>query len=238
VADFGPGGSDHEPARRLGGGGARPDVAAPLWTFHSPSGPKGRFDPCNFGFWGLWNFSLNKSAAKSLLAHLSTRCSVEQARRREPRRRYSTLQKVRDFRTWAEEKPPAGTLYNYPPRHDVMAFLAGYPAPPDIGTQMATQGTICKMVAVCTQQGKLIEEAVEFGPIRTRRLPAKLSSCQYGGRCAGCLGKPGLRAAVPTVRIHLPPADSLGLAQTRPLQVEKPAVPRGCALAEVGRDTK
>jgi hypothetical protein len=25
-----------------------------------------------------------------------------------------------------------------------MAFLAGYPAPPGIGTQMATQGTICK----------------------------------------------------------------------------------------------
>jgi hypothetical protein len=62
----------------------------------------------------------------------------------------------------AEEKPPAGTLYNYPPRHDVTAFLAGYPAPPGIGTQMATQGTICKMVAVCTQQGKSIEEAVEF----------------------------------------------------------------------------
>jgi hypothetical protein len=29
--------------------------------------------------------------------------------------------------------------------------------------------------------------------------------------------------------IHLPPADILGLAQTRPLQAEKPAVPRGCA---------
>src|ERR1700751_6482546 len=36
-------------------------------------------------------------------------------------------------------------------------------------------------------------------------------------------------AAVPTVRIHLPPADSLGLAQTRPLQAEKAALPRGCA---------
>jgi hypothetical protein len=47
-----------------------------------------------------------------------------------------------------------------------------------------------------------------------------------------------LSHAEPEVRIHLPPADSLGLAQTRPLQVEKPAVPRGCALAEVGGDTK
>src|ERR1700720_2116736 len=36
----------------------------------------------------------------------------------------------------------------------------------------------------------------------------------------------------PRVRIHLPPADSLGFAQTRPLEVEKPAVPRGYALAE------
>ena len=44
--------------------------------------------------------------------------------------------------------------------------------------------------------------------------------------------------AGPRVRIRFPPADSLGLAQTRPLQVEKPAVPRGCALAEVGRDTE
>ena len=73
-----------------------------------------------------------------------------------------TYEKLRNFRTWAEEKPPAGTLYNYPPRDDVTAFLAGYPAPPGIGTQMATQGTICKMIAVCTQQDKSIEEAVEF----------------------------------------------------------------------------
>ena len=42
------------------------------------------------------------------------------------------------------------------------AFLAGYPAPAGIGTQMTTQGTICKMVAVCTQQGKSIEEAIDF----------------------------------------------------------------------------
>jgi hypothetical protein len=45
---------------------------------------------------------------------------------------------------------------------DVAALLAGYPAPAGIGTQMTTQGTICKMVALCTQQGKSIEEAVDF----------------------------------------------------------------------------
>jgi ABC-type glycerol-3-phosphate transport system substrate-binding protein len=34
-----------------------PKVAEQLWTFHSPNGPKGRYDPCSFGFWGIWNFS-------------------------------------------------------------------------------------------------------------------------------------------------------------------------------------
>jgi hypothetical protein len=72
-----------------------PDVAAQLWTFHSPSGPKGRFDPCNFGFWGLWNFSTNKSAAKSLLAHLSTRSSVENhCKNRNPRPSHSQCRKI------------------------------------------------------------------------------------------------------------------------------------------------
>ena len=139
-----------------------PDVAQQLWTFHSPSGPKGRFDPCNFGFWGIWNFSTNKSAAKSLLAYLSTRSSVEKLVAGSRGVDIPPFEKLRDFKTWAEEKPPAGTLYNYPPRDDVTAFLAGYPAPASIGTQMTTQGTICKMVAVCTQQGKSIEDAIDF----------------------------------------------------------------------------
>jgi len=139
-----------------------PDVAQQLWTFHSPSGPKGRFDPCNFGFWGLWNFSTNKSAAKSLLAYLSTRAAVEQLVAGSRGVDIPPYEKLRDFKTWAEEQPPKGTLYNYPPREGVTAFLAGYPAPPGIGTQMTTQGTICKMVAVCTQQGKSIEDAVDF----------------------------------------------------------------------------
>ena len=47
-------------------------------------------------------------------------------------------------------------------RGDVTALLAGYPAPPGIGAQMTTQGTICKMVAKCTQQGKSINEAIDF----------------------------------------------------------------------------
>ncbi len=139
-----------------------PEIAAQLWTFHSPKGPKGRFDPTNFGFWGIWNFSPNRAAAKSLLAYLSTRASVEKLVAGSHGVDIPPFEKLRDFRTWEEEKPPVGTLYNYPPRGDVIALLAGYPAPASIGTQMFAQGTICKMVAQCTQQGKSIDAAIDF----------------------------------------------------------------------------
>ena len=139
-----------------------PKVAEQLWTFHSPKGPKGRFDPCSFGFWGIWSFSPNAAAAKSLLTHLSTRSSVEKLVAGSHGVDIPPFEKLRDFKTWEEEKPPAGTLYNYPPRRDVTALLAGYPAPTSLGAQMFAQGTICKMVAQCTQQGKSIDQAIDL----------------------------------------------------------------------------
>ena len=36
-------------------------------------------------------------------------------------------------------------------------------APARIGVQMYSQGTMCKMIAQCTQQGKSVEEAIAFG---------------------------------------------------------------------------
>jgi hypothetical protein len=55
-----------------------------------------------------------------------------------------------------------GTLYNYPPRGGVTALLAGYPAPTSLGAQIFAHGTVCKMVAQCTQQEKSIDQAIEF----------------------------------------------------------------------------
>ena len=55
-----------------------PKVAEQLWTFPSPRGPKGRYQPGLPYFWGVWKFSTNKAAAKSLIAHLSQRPIVEQ----------------------------------------------------------------------------------------------------------------------------------------------------------------
>ena len=39
---------------------------------------------------------------------------------------------------------------------------APFVAPTSLGAQMFAQGTICKMVAQCTQQGKSIDQAIEF----------------------------------------------------------------------------
>ena len=83
-----------------------PKVAEQLWTFASPKGPKGRFDPTNFGFWGIWNFSANKPAAKSLLAHLSTRSSVEKLVAGSHGVDIPPYEKLRGFKIWDEEGRP------------------------------------------------------------------------------------------------------------------------------------
>jgi hypothetical protein len=67
-----------------------------------------------------------------------------------------------DFKVWEEVEPPKGTVYNYPPRGDVIPFIAGYPAPLKIGTQMFAQATIMKLIAQVTQSGKSIEAAMDW----------------------------------------------------------------------------
>jgi len=48
-----------------------PKVAELCWTHGFAAGPKGRFAPFVPYFWGIWNFSKNQAAAKSLIMHLS-----------------------------------------------------------------------------------------------------------------------------------------------------------------------
>ena len=55
-----------------------PTVAADCWTFPAPTGPKGRFLPTLSFFWGVYNFSQNKSAAKDLIVYLMQRDQVEE----------------------------------------------------------------------------------------------------------------------------------------------------------------
>jgi ABC-type glycerol-3-phosphate transport system substrate-binding protein len=139
-----------------------PKIAEQLWTHPSPKGPKGRFDPGNPNFWAIWNFSPNKAAAKSLLTYLSQRPQVQQLVEASKGYDIPPFAGLHDFKTWEDEAPPKGTIYNYPPRGDVIASIAGAPAPLAVGNQMFAQATMTKMIAHCTQGGKSIDQAMDW----------------------------------------------------------------------------
>ncbi|MBI3515175.1 MAG: extracellular solute-binding protein [Proteobacteria bacterium] len=137
-------------------------VAEQLWTFPSPKGPKGRFDPAVPFFWGTWKFSPNKSAAKSLLTYLCQRNSVEQTVAASKGYDIPPFSGLHDFKTWSNEGPPKGTVYNYPPRGDVEMVIPYAPAPARIANQIYAQGLVPKMIAKCSTQGQTVEQAIDW----------------------------------------------------------------------------
>ncbi len=140
-----------------------PQIAEQLWTFPSPKGPKGRYEPFLPFYWTLWKFSPNKTAAKSLLTYLQQRPAVEKLVAASQGFDIPPYRKLRDFKIWADEGPPSGSLYNYPPRHaDQIPSIAAAPAPPRIAVQIYTQATMPKMIAQCTQGGKTIDQAIAW----------------------------------------------------------------------------
>ena len=126
----------------------------------APKGPKGRYVGTNFGFLGVWNFSPNQSAAKSLIAFLSTRSAQQKLVAASKGYDVSPYENLRHFDTWREEGPPKGVNYNYPPRGDVISLLLGYSAPVNVANQLYAQGTVCKLIARYAHQGKSMDEAI------------------------------------------------------------------------------
>jgi len=139
-----------------------PQVAEQCWTFDAPAGPKGRYIPGLPYFWGIWNFGANKPAAKSLLAYLSQRSSVEQLVEASGGYDLPNFEKLLDFKVWETEGPPAGTLYNYPPKHGQIVNIAVAPAPPKIANQAYVQATLTKMIGQLTQNGKSIDQTIDW----------------------------------------------------------------------------
>jgi ABC-type glycerol-3-phosphate transport system substrate-binding protein len=139
-----------------------PKVAEQCWHFPSPKGPKGRFDPAQPSYWGIWKFSPNKAAAKSLATYLWQKSSVEQLVAGSHGYDIPAFGTLRDFKTWAEEGPPKGGIWNYPPRGEVVESVSGSPAPARIANQIYSQATMAKMIAHCTQGGKTIDQAIDW----------------------------------------------------------------------------
>jgi ABC-type glycerol-3-phosphate transport system substrate-binding protein len=140
-----------------------PAVGKQLWTFPSPKGPKGRYEPGQPFYWGVWSFSKNKAAAKSLITFLSQRSSAEQTVAASHGYDLPPYANLLDFKTWETEAPPLGTLYSYPPRYaDQIVNIANAPAPKKIANQIYSQATMSKMIAHCTQQSETIDQAIAW----------------------------------------------------------------------------
>ncbi|HYZ24790.1 MAG TPA: extracellular solute-binding protein [Rhodopila sp.] len=126
-----------------------PQVAADCWTFPCPIGPKGRFNPYNYCFFGVWAFGSNKTAAKELTQYLQEREQVEARDTVANGYDIPPLPSMSDFKIWEEVEPPKGTVYNYPmrPWHNAQENITAYPAPPDIAAQMYARAIHPTMLA-------------------------------------------------------------------------------------------
>jgi len=139
-----------------------PKVAEQCWTHGFPAGPKGRYAPFVPFFWGIWNFSKNVPAAKSLLMHLSQPSSIEKMVVASGGYDLPSFEKLTTFKTWAEEAPPKGTLYHYPNPHNHQTLsIAAAPAPPKIAFQIYTQAIQTKMI-VRHMQGEAMEKTLAW----------------------------------------------------------------------------
>ncbi|HET6608588.1 MAG TPA: extracellular solute-binding protein [Rhodopila sp.] len=126
-----------------------PQVAADCWTFPAPSGPAGRFVPTASFFWGVYNFSQNKTAGKELVEYLMQRPQVEARCNAVDGYDLPPYAKMTDFKIWEEVEPPKGTVYNYPirPWNNEQASLTASEAPPDVAVQIYSNAIHNQMLA-------------------------------------------------------------------------------------------
>jgi len=139
-----------------------PRIAEQTWCFPPPRGPKGRFVAGSNWFYGIWKFSKNKAAAKSLVLFLTQRAQSEKLIEASQGFDLPSFDNQLDFKTWSAAEPPVGTLYHYPPRGDNTVWIPGAPAPASIGAQMFSQATMTKMIAQITHSQKSIPQAIDW----------------------------------------------------------------------------
>jgi ABC-type glycerol-3-phosphate transport system substrate-binding protein len=141
-----------------------PQVAADCWTFPAPKGPKGRFVPLGPFFWGLWQFSQNKTAGKELVEYLMQRDQVHARCDAVSGYDIPPFDSMLDFDVWEKVGPPPGTVYNYPIRksHHAIPSVACSSAAPEIAVQMYNRATMSTMLAKLST-GQSIPEVIAWG---------------------------------------------------------------------------
>jgi hypothetical protein len=139
-------------------------VAEDCWTFPNPTGPKGKFVPYLPYFWGVWKFSRNQSAAKELLSWLQQRDRVQELCNASSGYDIPPILSMHDFKVWETEKPPLGTLYNYPlrPWHDATTNVSAAPAPAHIATQIYSNATFNVMITKLAKNKQSMKEVLDW----------------------------------------------------------------------------
>ena len=139
-----------------------PKVGEQCWTHDMPKGPKGRFAPYLPFFYGVWSFGGNKTAAKELVHHIVDK--PQAARQVAASKGYDlpSFKSYYDFETWKTVGPPVGTVYNYPPRGDEQQSMAGWPARPDVASQIYNQSIQTIMIAKVSQGKEKIDDVIKW----------------------------------------------------------------------------
>jgi len=138
-----------------------PKVAEQIWHHPWPRGPQGRFTPLTCNYLALWNFSKNKSAAKSLLVHINKPENIRKMVAGAAGYDIPPYQKLLDYKVWDDQGPPLGTLSHYPNRADQKNAMPCSPAPPQIASQLYTNAVQPKMI-VRIGRGESIEKTLAW----------------------------------------------------------------------------
>jgi ABC-type glycerol-3-phosphate transport system substrate-binding protein len=137
-------------------------VAEQCWTHDMPKGPKGRFAPYLPFFYGVWNFGQNKTAAKELVHHIVDKPQAKLLVAASNGYDLPSFKSYYDFDTWKTVEPPKGTVYNYPPRGDEQESMTGYPARPDVASQIYNQSIHTIMIAKVSQGKEKVDEVIKW----------------------------------------------------------------------------
>lgn len=127
-----------------------------------PRGPKGRFVGQLPQFYGLWQFSKNKSAGKEFLAYISQKSSVAQLVAASVGYDLPSFKSMYDLPTWNEVEPPKGTVYGYPPRGDEQTSIMGAPARSEVGAQIYNQAINTVMISKFTQGKEKLDDVIKW----------------------------------------------------------------------------
>jgi ABC-type glycerol-3-phosphate transport system substrate-binding protein len=139
-----------------------PKVAENCWTHPVPKGPKGRFVGQLPQFYGVWQFSKNKAAAKSFLTYISQKESIAQLVAASVGYDLPSFKTMYDLPTWNTVEPPVGTVYGYPPRGDEQTSIVGAPARSEVGAQIYNQAINTVMISKFTQGKEKLDDVIKW----------------------------------------------------------------------------